>query len=146
MIFSLRIRAKDLLFTCICFVYFMLFQASLNAQNAIQVAGAATKTATQSGNWTSPATWGGSLPNDNARVLIPANITVTVDNKIATEFKSVKIEGILKFATNKDTELRTEYLVSTMMGKLEIGTTNNPIPSNVKASLVFDSGDVTLVR
>ena len=43
----------------------------------------------------------------------------------------------LEFATNVNTELRTEYLVSGMMGTLEIGTSMNKIAQGVKASLVF---------
>lgn len=131
----LKNRAKNI-FICL-FFFTAIFQHSLSAQNAIQVAGTATKTATQSGNWTTTATWGGSLPTTGARIAIPAGITVTVDTEITTEFKSLKIEGKLKFAPNVNTELRVEYLVSTMMGALEIGTTSTPIANGVTAKLVF---------
>ncbi len=109
------------------------------AQSPMQVAGTATITATSSGNWSSTTVWGGSLPSDDDRVLIPNGITVTVDAMIAQEFKSVRIDngGKLQFATNVNTELRTEYLFSNMMGILEIGTNSNKVSSNVKASLVF---------
>lgn len=109
------------------------------AQTPMQVAGTATKTATTSGNWSAASTWGGSLPLDDDRVLIPNGVTITVDGMIAEEFKSVRIAdgGKLQFATNANTELRTEYLFSSMMGTLEIGTSTSPIDPNVKASLVF---------
>jgi hypothetical protein len=119
------------------FLFSILPTLSITAQNPIQVAGTATKTATSSGNWTSTATWGGSLPGTDARVLIPSGITVTVDSEISTEFKSIRIEGTLKFATNVNTELRTEYLVSSMMGTLEIGTSTSKIATGVSANLVF---------
>lgn len=129
----------------------LLFNLGLKAQSPIQVAGIPSITATQSGNWTDPTTWGGSAPNTDDRVLIPANVTVTVDAQIAKEFKSIRIaqQGKLKFATNVNTELRTEYLVSappvvnangtviTAGGSLEIGTANDKIAANVRAELVF---------
>ena len=109
------------------------------AQTPMQVAGTATKTATSSGNWSAASTWGGSPPDNDDRVLIPNGITVTVDGMIAEEFKSIRIAdgGKLQFATNVNSELRTEYLFSSMMATLEIGTSTNKISSNVKASLVF---------
>ncbi|MEM9546000.1 MAG: T9SS type A sorting domain-containing protein [Bacteroidota bacterium] len=108
-------------------------------QTPMQVAGSPTITATNSGNWSSPSTWGDALPTDNDRVLIPNGITVTVDQMISEEFKSVSIGngGKLQFATDTNTELRTEYLFSNMMGNLEIGTSTNKVSTNVKASLVF---------
>ena len=116
-----------------------LWVSSGFAQTPIQVAGTQTITASSSGNWSSTATWGGMLPTDDARVLIPNGVTVTVDGMIPQEFKSIRIDngGKLQFATNVNTELRTEYLVSGKTGTLEIGSTANKVPSNVKASLVF---------
>lgn len=109
------------------------------SQSPMQVAGTATITATTSGNWNSTNTWGGALPSNDARVLIPNGVTVTVDGMISEEFKSVRIAdgGKLQFATNVNTELRTEYLFSGMMGTLEIGTSNNKVATGVNASLVF---------
>lgn len=121
-----------------------LYQA--RAQDPLPVAGTANATATASGgNWSSPGTWqGGSVPGANARVLIPAGSTVTVDGLITTEYKSVRIDGELKFATGVDTELRTEYLVSSMNGRLEIGTASTPIDANRTATVVFaDRGGTT---
>lgn len=109
------------------------------AQTPLQVAGTATVTATSSGNWTVASTWGGKLPANDDRVLIPAGVTVTVNGMITEEFKSVRIAdgGKLQFATNVNTELRTEYLFSAMTGTLEIGTSASKIPTGVTASLVF---------
>ena len=113
----------------------------------MQVAGTATKTAVMSGNWTATATWGGSLPSTDDRVLIPVGITVIVNTQISTEFKSIRIDGVLKFFNNVNTELRTEYLFSNMTGRLEIGTSSNPINANVTAKLVFaDRGGTTTTQ
>lgn len=113
--------------------------ATLHGQSPMQVAGTPTHTASQSGSWGDSSTWGGSPPGNNARVLIPGNVTVTVDSMIAEEFKSVRIGtgGKLSFATTVNTELRTEYLMSQMNGVLEIGTGTNKIAPGVTARLVF---------
>ena len=86
------------------------------AQSPMAVAGIANITAVQSGEWSNSSTWGGTLPANNDRVLIPSGVTVTVDDMISQEFKSVRIDnnGKLQFATDVDTELRTEYLFSGM--------------------------------
>ncbi|WP_299134480.1 T9SS type A sorting domain-containing protein [uncultured Tenacibaculum sp.] len=109
------------------------------AQSPEKVAGTATVTASSSGNWTSISTWNGRMPKNDDRVFIPNGVTVTVDNIIKEEFKSVRIDngGKLEFATNTNTELRTEYLFSNMNGTLEIGTSKNNIDINVTANLIF---------
>jgi len=69
-----------------------IYNFNLTAQSPMQVAGTATKTAIISGNWGSLATWGGVLPSDDDRILIPNGITVTVDGMITEEFKSIRID------------------------------------------------------
>lgn len=127
------------LLTSSFFILACLMLGRLQGQSAQQVAGTATKTAITSGNWSATATWGGSLPANDDRVLIPNGITVTVDGMIAEEMKSVRIAdgGKLQFATAVNTELRTEYLFSSMMGELEIGNSTTKIANGVTASLVF---------
>lgn len=120
------------------FIFLCCFSSLAIAQDPIVVAGTATHTATTSGNWSASATWGGNLPTTDARIVIPSGITVTVDTQISAEFKSIFIQGgTLKFANNVNTELRVEYLVSNMMGTLEIGTAANPINDGVIARLVI---------
>ena len=55
---------------------------SINAQNPIQVAGTATITATTSGDWTSPTTWGGTVPMTDDRVL---TVVPDRDDTLTTE-------------------------------------------------------------
>lgn len=121
-------------------LFFFIGSIYIQAQTPVQVAGVATKTAIKSGNWSNPSTWNGNaIPGDLARVLIPNNITVTIDGMIPQEMKSVRIAsgGKLQYATNTNTELRTEYLVSEMGGEFEIGTSTNPVNAANTASLVF---------
>lgn len=112
---------------------------SIQAQTPVEVAGNATITAVNSGNWSSSSTWGGIFPIDDDRILIPDGIVVTVDEIISDEFKSIRIAngGRLVFATNVNTELRTEFLVSEPGGMLEIGNSDNRVKLGVTAKLVF---------
>lgn len=119
-------------------LFLLAFTTISFGQNPINVAGTASHTATQSGNWSASSTWGGSVPTTDARVLIPSGITVTVDSQISTEFKSILIQGgTLRFDNSVNTELRVEYIVSDMSGSLEIGTASNPIGDGVIARLVI---------
>ncbi|MEM8891211.1 MAG: G8 domain-containing protein [Bacteroidota bacterium] len=125
----------------------LLLIGQLRAQNPLNVAGTANTIATQSGDWSAPVSWGGSLPVENARILIPAGINIRLDQEILTEFKSIRIEGSLSFASDANTELRTEYLVSNPSGRLEIGTAANPVLSTAIAKLVFvDKGGTTVAE
>lgn len=70
------------------------WQSHSFGQSPVQVAGTATVTAATTGNWSAPSTWvGGVIPGDDARVLIPSGVTVTVDGMISQEFKSVRVDN-----------------------------------------------------
>lgn len=130
-----RIVCKNFIFT----TYLCVLTSLAFAQGPKEVAGTPTVTAVKSGNWTSVDTWGGTIPGNDARVLIPAGITVTVDGIITQEFKSIRIatNGKLDYATTVNTELRTEYLMSEMAGSFEIGNSTNKVGAGVTARLVF---------
>ncbi|MEM7360661.1 MAG: G8 domain-containing protein [Pseudomonadota bacterium] len=103
-----------------------------------------THTATQSGPWSNPATWGGTLPAANAAVLIPASIEVTLDSELNTRLNLVRIDGTLKFDETRNTLLRVETIFSSCSGTLQIGTQAQPIRPNVTARVIFiDNGPVT---
>lgn len=48
------------------------------SQSPMQAAGTPTITAVTSGNWSSNSTWGGTLPVDDDRVLIPGGFCFIV--------------------------------------------------------------------
>lgn len=104
----------------------------------------ATHAAVTTGNWSDPNTWEDqALPTAGARILIPSGVSITVDSVMSTEFKTVGIHGELKFATDVNTELRVDTIVSTHNGRLEIGTAQNPIANGVRARVVFaDDGAI----
>ncbi|MEM7095672.1 MAG: G8 domain-containing protein [Actinomycetota bacterium] len=103
----------------------------------------ATHRVVADGAWSNPATWGGIVPDDGARVVIPEGFTVTVDGKIADRIETIGVHGTLRFATDVSTELLVDTLVSTPKGTVEIGTAANPIRDDVSARLVFiDDGPI----
>ncbi|UII79887.1 T9SS type A sorting domain-containing protein [Flagellimonas sp. CMM7] len=106
-----------------------------------QVAGTPNKTAVQSGDWSSGATWGGSIPVNGDKVRIPLGLTVTVRSKVSAEMKSIDILGKLTFDPSVDTELKSEYVHGGMASILEIGTAAAPIQAGKSAKfIVTDSG------
>ncbi|MEM6468104.1 MAG: G8 domain-containing protein [Planctomycetota bacterium] len=104
----------------------------------------ASNTAVATGNWSDPATWhGGQVPEENGRVVIPQGLTVTIDSPLEEEFEWIRIDGTLSFATDVNTELRVETLVSSSCGNLVIGSAAAPVSANVSAKIVFvDNGDI----
>ncbi|MEM9354838.1 MAG: G8 domain-containing protein [Pseudomonadota bacterium] len=104
----------------------------------------ATHTVVASGNWSDPNVWqNGTHPTAGARVVIPAGMTLTVDSRIAEELKTIRIDGTLQFATDVNTELRVDTIVSSPMGCFVMGTASNPIAVDVTARVVFaDDGAI----
>ena len=104
----------------------------------------ATHTVVASGNWSDPSVWqDGTLPTAGARIVIPEGMTLTVDGQIAEEFKTIRIDGTLQFATNVNTELRVDTIVSSPTGCFVMGTASNPIAADVTARIVFaDDGAI----
>ncbi|MEO1516826.1 MAG: G8 domain-containing protein [Bacteroidota bacterium] len=103
----------------------------------------ATHTAVTSGDWTDAATWGGSLPTDEARVVIPEGINVRINSLLNTRIKTIRIDGTLHFARDVTTVLKVETMVSSSQGRLEIGSPDKPIAANVSANiLILDDGPI----
>jgi hypothetical protein len=102
----------------------------------------ATHIATKSGSWFDPETWqDGQIPDQDARVLIPVDLTVQYDRVSDTELFSLRVDGQLDFATDVDTQLRLDTLVVSPLGKLTIGTAENPIQAGVEARIaIADNG------
>lgn len=103
-----------------------------------------TNQVSTSGNWSDPAIWSNhTIPESGAHIVVPQGVTLTVDSVITDEINTLRVDGSLVFATDRDTELRVETLVSTATGRLEIGTANNSIQPNVTARVVFiDQGAI----
>ena len=104
----------------------------------------ATAIAGQSGAWSDPCTWtAGIVPQDDAQVGIPHGITVTVDGELEGAVDMLGIWGTLRFDPTVDTRLQVGTVLSSMMGRLEIGTAEHPIHPEAKAELLFiDQGPI----
>ena len=105
---------------------------------------AVTHRAVQSGDWSDPATWeNGDVPTDWAKVHIPAGVDVRIDGTGGASVKTVRVDGTLSFATDVDTTLKVDTLVTTDTGHLIIGTEEAPISANVDAKIIFaDDGAI----
>ena len=116
------------------------FQAALDLVTDAQ----STHRAVASGDWSDSSVWeNGQLPTAGARIVIPADVSVTVDSEINTRFETLRIDGTLRFATNANTRLRVDTMVSTHDGVLEIGTNSIPIQPEFTAKVEFiDDGTI----
>jgi plastocyanin len=82
--------------------------------------------ATNSGKWSDPATWGGALPQAGAAVTIPGGKIIVLDVS-PPPLTSVMIEGQLIFDDSKDLALSANWImVHGSGGKLQIGAEQAP--------------------
>ena len=95
----------------------------------------ATHVAATGGDWS--AIWGQDRPGAGARVLIPAGVVVTVDGRFDEALKWIRVDGTLRFATDRDTALKVETIVVDSTGQLEIGSASRPIEAGREARIVF---------
>jgi hypothetical protein len=107
-----------------------------------------TRTAMQSGDWSNPTTWGGTLPTTGDVVAIPNGVTVTYDEVSDSEYDTVAIQagGTLQFRTDVTTRLRVTNLMVMEGGALIVGTAANPVAVGVKAEIVINDGPIDTAK
>ena len=94
------------------------------------------KAITRSGVWSDSATWKDRrLPTNDANVLIPNGAVVTLDRAESARLGAIRIEGSLRFATDRDTGLLVETLLVTPAGVLMIGSAEHPIAPDKTARI-----------
>lgn len=141
--FLKNIDSKKLLTS---FLFFLIF-SQVKSQTPIKLVPLtdATHTAQISGNWSNINTWGGEVPTDGAKVVIPNGLTVTVDLILTNRIKTLRLDGKLNFKTSVDTSLKVETIIGLPSSELEIGTSQNPIQNGVTATIIFiDEGSIDL--
>ncbi|NEO98777.1 MAG: hypothetical protein F6K58_08880 [Symploca sp. SIO2E9] len=110
----------------------------------------ATHRAIADGNWTDSAIWeGGLVPGEDADVFIPEGIAVTYDVPPGgnPELHYVRVNGELHFATNQDTAMKVDTLMTDVKSTFTIGTEENPMPAHFNASIeIADNGPITDIR
>ncbi|MBU3029241.1 Ig-like domain-containing protein [Paracoccus marinaquae] len=106
----------------------------------------ATHIAVNSGDWNDPSTWhNGQVPGDDARVLVPEGITVGYSEVNDASIFTVRVDGLLRFATDQDSRLLVDTMVVSPTGRLEIGTEDNPVRANTTVDIVFaDNGNINV--
>ena len=104
--------------------------------------GAATHIAVKSGPWESPKTWSnGQAPGAGARVLIPEHSVVHFGTVMPAAIDTLRIEGELRFATDRTTLMRVDTIVVDTHGTLQIGSAAAPISSQFTASIRFPTSE-----
>lgn len=103
-----------------------------------------THYAVRSGNWSNPTTWAnGLVPTSGAHVLVPIDVRVEVDSVVTARISTVRVDGTLNFAADRNNELRVETLVVGGRGSFQMGTAEKPIAPGVQAKLLItDSGAI----
>ena len=77
------------------------------------------------------------------RVLIPEAIAVDYDGQSTASLLTVRVDGKLDFATDRDTGMVVDTLIVSPTGKLEIGTAADPVRANVTAEItIADNGNI----
>ena len=108
--------------------------ASAPASVTISTISAPAVSATQSGDWSDAATWGGSLPAAESDVTIPMGITVTLDGD--QECGSVTVMGKLTADPDADCSLHCDWvMVMGMNAEFAVGSTTNRYPHQFTLTL-----------
>jgi hypothetical protein len=118
--------------------------AMMEAMLALVPVGEATHVAVNNGSWFDPNTWAnGQVPGEDAKVVIPQGIEVIYDGESAVSLFTVRVDGALEFATDRDTFMEVDTMVVTPMGRLTIGTMDNPVAPGVNTVIQFaDNGPI----
>jgi hypothetical protein len=77
------------------------------------------------------------VPGDGAKVLIPTGISVAYDGKSAASLFTVRVDGDLDFATDRDTFMEVDTFVVSGTGHVSIGTEANPVDANFSTVIQF---------
>lgn len=106
-----------------------------------------THTVAADGVWSDTAIWSTQeLPGDGAHVMVPHGVTLTIGSEIDARIATLRVDGVLRFATDADTRLEIDTIVVNSMGRFEIGTASSPVEAGVTTNLLFtDSGPIDTV-
>lgn len=96
--------------------------------------------ATGNGLWSDANNWVDAngnhvLPGNDANVLIAAGQTIFIDDKISARLNTVRVDGTLKYMTDRDTSLTVFTMV--VPGNFFMGEKNHPIEAAYEAKLTF---------
>ncbi|MGB0369934.1 MAG: G8 domain-containing protein [Opitutales bacterium] len=98
----------------------------------------ATNRSIQSGDWSVAETWSNGVPVDGDRVVIEAEHTVTLRSELTTRINTVRVDGMLEFATDTNTLLTVDTIVVDTCGTLTMGTEANPVSKDYAARIIIE--------
>ena len=105
--------------------------------------GEVTHRVVKDGAWSDPATWeGGRIPGAGAVVQVGHGFEVTYDVRSNASIFKLQVDGELRFATDRDTQLKIDTFLVTDDGKLEIGTAADPLLAHEAKIIFADNGSV----
>src|ERR1051326_5981990 len=108
---------------------------------ALVPAADATHAAIADGGWSDAATWKDKkIPTADAKVVIPRGKTVAIDKVLSDAVRTIRVEGKLEFAADRDTCLVVDTIVVVPGGELTMGTLQTPIAKDKRARLIFADG------
>ena len=125
--------------------------ATLNAESKAMTKlfdfSAVTNVAIVSGNWSDPNTWSNQqVPGPNANVWIMPGRTVTIDGISNVPLRTVRVDGTIQFAVDRNTQLKADTIFVDMDGTFLMGTAATPIMPQYKATVLFaDRGPIDRV-
>jgi hypothetical protein len=86
-----------------------------------------------SGAWSNPTIWeNGKLPGDRDNVIISHGTSVTYDELNSPILGQITVKGKLDFTRMESTTITFGNMTIERTGYVEIGTSNNPIPSTIR--------------
>ena len=92
----------------------------------------------KSGSWSDPTTWsGGALPKAGENLYVPKDKTLLVDVFSNVSLDTLRVDGIIKFATNSNVKIELDTLVVTQIGEFEIGSEINRVDPTKKVEIVI---------
>ncbi|MFP5271335.1 PA14 domain-containing protein [Coleofasciculus sp.] len=105
---------------------------------------AATHVAVNDGSWFDPNTFQqGQVPGTDAKVVISEGVHVTYDAESDTRLETVRVDGTLEFAHNRNTKIVVDTFIASPTSTLTIGSETNPIQSDKTARIVIaDNGEI----
>jgi hypothetical protein len=109
---------------------------------------AVTHATIASGDWSDPRIWrNGVVPSRGAKVLISAGTNVRFESWMNQAIDTLRIDGTLRFATNRGTQLKADTIVVNTSGALHVGTATDPIRDDVVARiLIADNGPINTIK
>lgn len=85
------------------------------------------------GLWSNPTIWeNGKIPTEGDSVIVTQGTSVTYDKQDSPVLGQITVKGRLDFTQNKSTLLTFGNMTIEKTGSVQIGTSNNPVPSNIK--------------